>query len=207
MPCLILRENINKILVVGPIYDNTNVFPFIEKNISHYDYIIINGSLCYPYNNIELVRDRINQLNELLKSNKIIYNASNYDYELLAELYLNNSNKDIIDWINSKPNVIIVTFISQTTTIITSGGVTPKMNRNSLNENIETSFISHINEKPWHLLYNGMYGYIISNNPLTNNDPTFYKYSAQIGNKYSENANVFAQEVDKFGLKKTILIM
>ncbi len=207
MPSLILRENINKILVVGPIYDNINVFSFIEKNIAHYDYIIINGSLCYPYDNINFVRDRIKQVDKLLLSNKIIYNASNYDYELLATLYANNSDKDIQNWINLKPNVIVVNFTNQTTAIITSGGVTPQMNKTSLNENIETSFISYINRKPWHLLYNGMYGYIVSNNPLTNEEPIFYKYSAQIGNKYSENTNVFAQEVDKFGLKKTILIM
>ncbi len=102
MPSLILRENINKILVVGPIYDNINVFSFIEKNIAHYDYIIINGSLCYPYDNINFVRDRIKQVDKLLLSNKIIYNASNYDYELLATLYANNSDKDIQSWINLK---------------------------------------------------------------------------------------------------------
>jgi hypothetical protein len=207
MPSLILKKNINKILVVGPIYDNINVFSFIEKNISHYDYIIINGSLCYPFNNIESVKDRIKQLNELLISNKIIYNVSNYDYELLAKLYSNNSDKDIQDWISTKPNVIIITFTNQTNVIITSGGITPLMNKNSLNDSIETSFINNINNKSWHLSYNGMYGYIISNNPLTNDSPIFYKYSAQIGNKYSENLNIYAQEVDKFGLKKTILIM
>jgi len=106
----------------------------------------------------------------------------------------------------SKPNVIIINFVSQSSLIVTCGGVLPKMTKSQLSDNLETSFISNIENKPWHKFYGGGYGYIISNNPLTDKEPAFYNYSAQIGNVYSKSCQVYAQEVDQFGLKKTILL-
>lgn len=202
MTARVLNKNINKILVIGPIYDNISKIQHIS-NINHnYDIVIFNGSLCYPNNDLEQVRKRISIMNNLLSSNKYIYNVS--DYDLLLAYDLNNDNKsiDITNWIWSNPNIVIVDFEqTQSTIIITSGGISPKMNRESIMNNLEVSFINDIN---CHKHYGGMQGYFISNNPLTNDAPKFYNFSAQIGNHYGND--VYAQEVDGFGLKRTILL-
>jgi hypothetical protein len=79
------------------------------------------------------------------------------------------------------------------------------MNREKLLDNLETSFVSLINGQIWHNLYGGGYGYIISNNPLTQQSPKFYNFSMQMGNIYNgSETKVYAQEIDQFGLKDTI---
>jgi len=117
-----------------------------------------------------------------------------------------NSNDPIHKWLSTKSNIVMINFTNQSSLIITGGGIVPNMTKSDLHNNIETSFVSTINEKPWHQTYGGGYGYIISNNPLTTKEPQFYHYSAQIGNSHNENTQVYAQEVDQFGLKRTILL-
>lgn len=90
--------------------------------------------------------------------------------------------------------------------IVTGGGILPSMNRDVLIDNLETSFVSNIDQVPWHKKYTGLIGYVISNNPLTSQKPKFYPFSAQIGNVYSEKVQVYAQEAEVYGLKRTILL-
>lgn len=195
MTARILRAQ-NKVLVVGCMYDQLNKFDIIKKILNNYQFIIINGNILYPETNIE---ERINLIDELLETGKVVYNNGNYDLLLLK-------NEKYFNWLDKNPNIVIIQY-PQTTFVITSGGVSPEMNKEMLLDNIETSFISLIKEKSWHLSYGGGYGYIISNNPLTENPPEFYNFSAQIGNKYNgAQTKVYAQEIDQFGLKKTILL-
>jgi len=89
---------------------------------------------------------------------------------------------------------------------VLAGHLIQNMNNLKLENNIETSFISTINGQSWHKSYHGIYGYVVSNSPLTFEKPQFYNYSAQIGNDYGINTNVYAQEIESTGLKKTILL-
>lgn len=203
MVALILHNSNHKILVVGPIYDRIDKLQNALKLKNNYDLIIINGNICYPDNNLEKVKQRIEIIDEYLNSEKCIYNVGSLDLQLLSKLEENN---DITKWIIKKSNVIIVNFQNQSSIVILGGGITPQMSKKDLYDNLEVSFISNIDKIPWHKLYGGNFGYIISNNPLTKNPPQFYNYSAQIGNHYSDNVNVYAQEIDQFGLKKTILL-
>lgn len=187
----------DKILVVGPIYNLIDKVTKVQSIINEYEYIIFNGNLLYPEDDLE---NRIRLMNKLLESGKVIYNVGDYDLK-----HLKDYKTDY--WINGFPNVIFVNYPSQTSFIITCGGVTSIMNREVLMNNLETSFVSNVNGRSWHLDYGGGYGYIISNNPLTDTDPNFYNFSAQIGNRYcGEKTNVYAQEIDQYGLKKTILL-
>lgn len=197
-----------KILVVGPIYDKIEKLSEIKKIISEYSFIIFNGGLCYPFDNVGAVGGRINVINSLLKEQNVIYNVDGHDLKLLQILTENDDCSNISNWIRSKSNVIIAEFDNNSQFIIVGGGIIPSITTQKLLEdNIEISFVSFINEKPWHQSYNGKLGYIISNNPLTSEDPVFYNYSAQIGNKYiGESTKVFAQEIDKYGLQKTVLL-
>lgn len=205
MTALTINNSNHKILVVGPVYDRLDKLQNAANLISNYDFVVFNGNLTYPNNDLLLVQNRIDIMNDLISTKKVIYNLGNYDYQLITELSY-DANTYLKNWLESKPNVVIFNFVSQTSLIVVGGGVLPKMNKKDLNNNLEVSFISNIEKKPWQEFYGGGYGYVISNNPLTDKPPSFYNFSAQIGNSYSEDACVYAQEVDKYGLKKTILL-
>lgn len=194
-----------KILIIGSVYDK---FIDISNLLDKYQYIIYNGNICYPFNDLNKVYQRIDYINNLYQTKKVIYNLGNYDLKLLSFLLENNSNHDLIKWILSKSNLISIKFEKGTSALIINGGVLPEnININSLENNIEISFLSYINDEPWHNFYNGRFGYIISNNPLNNDKPIFYNYSMQLGTKYDQNnTKIYAQEIDGFGLKETILL-
>lgn len=204
MTARIINNYKHKALVVGPIYDRLDKLQNAINLSNNYDLTIFNGNLCYPNDNLLEVQSRIDILDPFIKSHKVLYNLGNYDFKLFNSLTEEKST--VKDWIANKPNVIVINFINQSSIIITCGGVLPKTSKADLNDNLETSFISNINNMPWHNFYGGGYGYIVSNNPLTNKEPAFHNYSAQIGNIYSKSCQVYAQEIDQFGLKKTILL-
>lgn len=204
MVALVLEKPDHKTLVIGPIYNKIDKLKSVKDLFPNYDFIIFNGGLCYPYDNLKEVETRIHIMNEYLQSKKVFYNLGNYDLELLKSLEESNKFPQIAKWLQQQSNVIIIN--SQQSLIVTCGGLTPQMNKKDLFNNWETSFVSNINNMPWHKSYGGSYGYVISNNPLTNGPPQFYNFSAQIGNAYNENTQVYAQEVERLGLKKTILL-
>lgn len=204
MTALTINNSSHKILVVGPIYDRLDKLQATEKLMDNYDYIVFNGNLCYPCYDLDKIKQRIDVMNSLIESGKIIYNLGNHDLWLMNDL--KSSNSIVKSWLESKPNVTIFNFVNQTSLIITCGGLVPKMNKQDLNDNLEISFVSRLDNKPWHNFYGGGFGYVISNNPLTGCPPTFYNFSAQIGNLYSSEVKVYAQEADQYGLKKTILL-
>lgn len=207
MTAHILSKNMNKVLVIGPIYDKMDKLSNVSNMVPYYDQVIFNGGLCYPYTNPLEVKGRLSQMDKLTKTKRVIYNIDAHDLRCAKEFYTKKEHLDIVDWIWSKSNVIIINFIKlQTTTIVTGGGISPIMNQYTLMDNLETSFISKIHGHSWHQLYGGMHGYIISNNPLTFKAPQFHRFSAQIGNAYGPETEVYAQELDGLGLKKTILL-
>jgi len=198
MGILTIKKCQNKVLVVGPIYDKVNIFDKIKEMESNYDFIIINGNLLYPYQRIEELNKRIDLFNS-----KWIFNVGEFDLRALLDITL---PEKIRTWINLKPNAIIIEFINKFNLVIVGGGLTPNMEKEDLQDNLEISFVSLFNNESWHKSYGGAYGYIISNNPLTEKEPQFYNYSMQLGNIYSSNNKVYAQEVDQYGLKETILL-
>jgi hypothetical protein len=207
MTAHIISKTALKVLVIGPVYDKTEKLLRAGTLVPEYDYVIFNGGLCYPNHNILEVQQRLEQMDVLIKTGKVIYNLDSHDLLFAESLDADKRESRILKWIWSKPNVVIIYFKNaQSTTIITGGGVTPQMNREVLLDNMETSFVSKIQGVSWHKIYGGMQGYIISNNPLTFQKPQFHNFSAQIGNDYGPETQVYAQEVDGFGLKRTILL-
>jgi hypothetical protein len=200
-------SNINeKILIVGSIYDQLDKVEKISTIISNYSTVIFNGNLLYPFSDINQIKNRIQIMNELLKTQKVIYNLGEYDLKLFNILNKSDKHFDVQKWIMSKPNVIAIDFSNTSSVLVMSGGITPKIcNRHMLNDNLEVSFVSYFNDKPWQIYYSGLMGYIISNNP-SSNKPTFYPYAEQIGAKYSDKFNVYAQEIDPSGLKDIITL-
>ena len=200
MTALIIPKPFQKILVVGAIYDKIDKISIVEQMIPQYDYTVFNGGLLYPFDSN--VQQRIDKMNQITSKNKAVYLASRVDYIQLR----NSPNREIEAWIQSCYNVAIADF-STRTVIIVDGGIPPTViSRQDLMNNLEVSFISQIDNKPWHLNYSGGLGYVISNNPLTVQSPQYYKYSMQLGTQYTMDSQVYVQEVDEIGLKKLISI-
>lgn len=189
-----ILDNFEKILILGPIYNNMHIFEKIETIHSKYDYIVINGNI----GNSQNIKNIIDVINKLETKN-IIYNLGHYDL-----LYLKNENSEHYQWFKRHGNVVIFNYNSMQSIIITNGGITPNMKKNDLKNNIETSFVSYIENTIWHKKYGGGFGYIVSNNPLTEKLPTFYSFSCQIG--LTHDNFVCAQEVLKNGLGETIYL-
>jgi predicted phosphodiesterase len=193
----IKNKNLKKILVTGPVFDKTEKIANINNYLSNYDLIIINGNISFPFNNT-LFKYRIDIVEQLMSTNKVIYNIGNLDYKLSL------TEPCVRDWIKGKPNVINLTFKNGYRIIITNGGINNKINY--LINNIECSFVNYIDDKSWHELYNGKFGYVISNMPLSNGPPDFYTYSARIGTEYNKDMIIYGQEIGLNGLLDTIEI-
>lgn len=195
-------KNINyKVLVIGAMYGKLEKLDKIAELSKQYNLIIINGNICYPISDLSKLELIVSKFNELLKTNNNIhYNLGNYD--LVCEARYPDSNLNY--WLSGRPNVTFLEFKNQTTTIVTCGGVLPSFNKNDLLDNLETSFISTIDNCPWQEKYNGNYGYIISNNPIKNEFPEFYSFSMRMGN--APDGQIYAQEIAPTGLKNTFLI-
>lgn len=202
MTARIIQNVSRKILVVGPIFGKIDKLSRVKTLINNYEYIVFNGNLYYPFMNLELLETCIKFVDELLLTDKIVYNLGNYDLMLMEGLLVPVPDS-IADWYVKHPNIVTLEFNNKSRIVVTSGGVTPKMNKDNLLDNLETSFVDKIDGTIWHKTYKGNLGYIISNNPLTMEPPRFYNYSAQIGNEPKSDA-VYAQEADQFGLKETI---
>jgi hypothetical protein len=195
----IIINNIDyNILVVGPIYNNSDKILKINDLAKQYKVVIINSGLCHP--GISDIPNNILNFKSSISKN-VIYNLGSDDLKSCK-----NTSGEAFQWLKLQPNVILLQFKNQTSTIIVNGGVTPQMKKDYLIDNIEVSFVSKIDGQPWHNKYYGGYGYIISNNPLTMEKPKFYPFSVQMGNKYEINYEIYAQEVTPWGLKKTFLL-
>jgi hypothetical protein len=196
-----------KILIIGALYDKVSKLESRPELLKNYQHIVINGNICFPFDDFDLIKDRISKVTNFLATNKVIYNLGSYDLKLLGILLESGEHKDIQNWILTKPNVVRLQFKNQSTIIVVNGGLPKKvLTQRMLEDNLEVSFVSRVDGKPWQNYYAGQLGYIISNYPLTVEKPTFYSYSMQLGTKYNDNMNIYAQEADQYGLKETILL-
>jgi len=183
-----------KALVVGPIYDRIEILDNNQEIWEQYPLIIFNGNICYPNDNLDEVKKRIDLMEDFIQTQKgqVIYNLGNLDLLLIKHLDASREHHDLLQWLQSKGNVVFVKFLNQPELIVTSGGVTPNMGRADLQDNLETSFVSKVKDAPWHRWYGGGYGYIVSNNPLTFEEPQFWNFSLQLGQIYCEKTQVYA---------------
>lgn len=194
----ILPKPFSSFLVVGPIYGNLDKLSKIEEMEPKYDWTIFNSGLCYPHDDLGQIKNRIQKFKQWSQDKNIIYIAGRQDLLLLRQI----DDLEITEWISKCCNVVIADFASRTV-IVTDGGIPSTVKtRSDLFNNLELSFVSQIDDKPWHHSYNGGLGYVISNNPLTTKSPQYFNYSMQLGNQTS----IYAQEVDGMGLKQTILL-
>lgn len=196
-----------KILVVGPIYDQIDKVSNRINWISQHGIIIFNGNLTYPHDDLSQVRERIKIMDDWIQSGKVLYNVGDQDLILMKKLWDAREAPDIQAWLRGRSNVVMINFAkTQSNLIVTAGGVTPQMRLADLQDNLETSFVTRIGGRPWHELYGGGLGYIVANNPLTESQPKYYNFSLQIGNAYSPNVKIYAAHIQSLGVKEIICL-
>jgi hypothetical protein len=201
MASLTLPKSLQKLLVVGPVYNKLNKIDEIEKLLPEHDWTIFNDSISFADNNISTVVSQIERMDQLLASGKVIYNVGNIDWTLANQMdILQPDQLRIAQWIQSKPNVVTANLDGSFQLIVVSGGIPPHIvSHKQLDDNMEVSFVPHP-----HQTYTGGLGYVICNGPLTPWAPKFYRYSVQIGNTLE--GQVYALQIDRNGVKRTILV-
>jgi hypothetical protein len=201
MPALLVPKSFKKILVIGPIYDKIGKLSAIETIAPKYDWLVFNGGICFP-DEEQAAKSRIDQMRQFISMHNAIYIAGRTDY-----LFANKTkDKEMSGWIFSCPNVGIFEFPTRFLLVMDGGIPNNIQSRNQLYDNLEASFVSKIDDLPWHELYNGCVGYVIANNPLTTGIPQYYSHSMRLGNFYNSSSKIYAQEADEIGLKQIILI-
>lgn len=188
-----------KILVISPICDQIEKIKKLQEFSDEY-IIVFTGEICYPWDDVDQVKSRIKTLDNYLKETSSFYVLGDGDLTFKSK-NKNNSN-EINKWIDEQCLGINITFPNDSMLTVVHGGIPIEAKSwKEIISNIEIAFVKNINGKPWHSLYDGRFGYVISAHP-TSDEVKHYDYSMAIDIKNQ----VLAQEYDENGLARTILL-
>ena len=201
MVAIALPKSIQKILVVGPVYNKLDKIDEIEKLIPEHDWTIFNDSITSSYSDILTTHKAIEKIDRLMASGKVIYNVGVMDLAVASQMdILKPYQLKVAQWVQTKPNVVLANFNGSFQVVVVSGGLPSHLTKQEqLMDNVEVSFFHHP-----HQTYTGGLGYVICNGPLTPWAPKFYRYSVQLGN--TPAGQVYALQIDRNGVKHTILV-
>jgi hypothetical protein len=193
-PTVISLKSNQRALVVGHLNGNVRKLQQASYLGSDYDWLVLNGGAFSSDNSSSELLTRLDLLQQIPRMTYVLGRSDYLAWEKI------NCPK-LLAWLETQANLAILSFPSREV-LIMDGGLTNGLSKQQLENNPEISFISQIDNKPWHQSYNGGLGYAISNNPLTNY-PKHWKHSLQLG---SDQAQVFVQEVDGIGLKRILTL-
>jgi hypothetical protein len=201
MTALTLPKLIQKVLVVGPIYDDLDKLEQIEKLLPQNDWIIFNDSIANARDNLPAMVSSLNRMDQLLATGKVVYNVGAADLHFASRLdVLDPIQFKIEKWIRTKPNVVLLNFNDSFQCIVVSGGVPVHITQsNQLLDNVEISFAPHPHQQ-----YCGGLGYVICNNPIIHLAPSYFPYSAAIGR--TPQGPLYALQLDRNGIQHSILL-
>lgn len=189
----------NNVIIVAPIYNKIDKLAKIENFISKNTILILNGDVCYPYENIQEIENRISVLDAFIKKYSAHYLIGNKDL-----LYLSNNkyNNFIKKWVDRQKLTLTIKFNNNTTTTILHGGITKSMKSFDDLNTLEVCFVDKIDNKLWHEYYNGRFGDIISSNPNSNEGIKFFNHSISLDNLSYETDKLYIIEYDKYAQLK-----
>mgnify|MGYP000933935921 CR=1 FL=1 len=171
----ILVKNRN-VIITSPIYNNLHKIKNLNLDNS---ILIINGNICYPYENIDEIEERIASLFEILNNDNCYYIVGNKDLLCFNE---NKESKLIKRLVNGRFSLTLK-FKNETMITVLNGGISENMSTFDDLNNMEIAFITN-----WHEKYNGRFGNIISSKPHSNNTPNYFNFSISIDDlAYSTN--------------------
>jgi hypothetical protein len=188
-----------KILVISPLCDQIEKLTKIQSFKDEY-ITVFTGEICYPWDSIDQVKYRIEILDKYLKNSSSFYIVGDGDLNFKSK-NKNNDNK-INKWIDNQCLGINITFENNSMLTVVHGGIPIEAKSwKDIVSNIEIAFVKNINGQPWHKLYDGKFGYVISAHP-TSNELKQYNFSSAI----DIQGQVLAQEYSENGLGTTILL-
>ena len=186
------------VYIISPNYNKLDELEYMISDLKSNPIIIFMGGV---------FKNDKNFLNfkKLLTENSY-YITSHHDLNYFKKYNLDINKSDNINWIEDQCLYISLGFMNGSRFFICFGGVLPThIDYKNLKSNFDLSIISTIDKDkkiPWHIKYQGIFGFIVSNYPENDNIISTYNYSASIGVK---NKTVI-QEINSVGLPKPIYL-
>lgn len=196
------------LLVVGPLYDKLDKLYALNTLITKDHIVVFLGDICYPYKTYSDVPSRINIIKTFLENKDAHYVLGDKDLVYMQKTFA--SNADTSDWLALQPTAIRFMFENQTSALVVHGGILPRHTTwREITDDLEISFINNIPtiNKPWHKIYNGRFGYVLSSHPASK-DKLVEKHnnSISLDTEAYETDKVAVQEFNEKGLGQTFYI-
>lgn len=199
-----ISVNNKKVVIIAPIYNQIDKLDILHKMYMENTILIFTGDICYPNDDLVSVLNRIEKMDEFLKTHESYYILGDKDLIFLKE---NKNNDFLCQWINKQRAHLTLKFINSCMLTIVHGGISENVKSWSDLNNMEVCFVNNIDGFTWHKYYDGRFGYIISAHPsIENENLIFYNFSTSIDNLCYKNNKLCIQEYNNDGSIQTSFI-
>lgn len=214
-----------KLAIVGDIHEHENQFDRLIALIdpSPNMFFVSVGDIYDKGSGIKTANAILNKIRRLHDAGYGFIVKGNHELKHLRKAAYSNRWTYELDWINQQPLVLSFIFENGFRVTALHGGVKPSHTWNDLNKDTETSYIRNLDADgemiklkwngkeyepckeggiPWHEIYDGRFGYIVSGHePLKNGKPRFYKYSCNIDTACYRTGVMTCQIISENGLE------
>lgn len=191
---IIVPKNI-KIAVIGDIHGHLEQFNKIIEKIqpSEKMWVISVGDIKNKGFGIKAENEIISKLQSLNQPACMV--RGNNEIKAIREARVSDKMTPELEWLDKLPLTLSFRFHNGTRLTVLHAGVLPHFTENDLRNNIEVAYVRNVGKDgemlnyddaiakkgiPWHDLYDGRFGFIISGHSSSSNNPTYYNYSANI---------------------------
>lgn len=196
------------LLVVGPLYNKLEKLYAIEPLVKDNSIVVLLGDICFPYEKYSDVPSRIEQMKLFMEGKDAHYVLGDKDLVYMQKTFA--AHADTHDWLAVQPLAVRFVFENQTSALVVHGGILPRHTTwGEISDDLEISFITNVPtiNKPWHRVYNGRFGYVLSSHPATKeNEAVKYEHSISLDTNAHETDKVAVQEFTEKGLGETFYI-
>lgn len=198
-----LEAGSQELLVIGPIYNQIDKLPLLEKHTKN-RLVVFLGDLCYPYNSFTDISERLKSLRSFIQGKRCFYILGDKDLIFMKKIF--SSHTDTYDWLNAQRKALRFSFSNNTNILLVHGGVLPSHKTwNEVQNDLESAFITNLQEtgKPWHDIYDGRFGYVISSHP---SEVKIYNHSMSLETEGFNTDKLAAQVYGPNGLGETLYV-
>lgn len=196
------------LLVVGPLYNKLEKLYAIGPLVKDNSIVVLLGDICFPYEKYSEVPSRIEQVKLFMEGKDAHYVLGDKDLVYMQKTFATHA--DTHDWLAVQPLAVRFVFENQTSALVTHGGILPRHTTwGEISDDLEIAFITNVPtiNKPWHRVYNGRFGYVLSSHPATKeNEAVKYEHSISLDTNAHETDKVVVQEFTEKGLGETFYI-
>jgi predicted phosphodiesterase len=216
--------NGTRIAVVGDIHEHEEQFDLILNKInpSQEMFFVSVGDIYDKGYGTRVAQSIIDKIRYFSERGCGFMVRGNHELKKVQKALQNKCMTDQLTWVDKQPLALSFIFDNGARVTIVHGGVSPNHTWSDLDFDIETSYIRSLDESgkmikmkrvnnkyqpekpggiPWHKMYDGRFGYIISGHePLKNGLPSFYNYSSNIDTACYETGIMTCQIVNDKGI-------